>query len=484
MSLTGRTISGIKWSGTAQVIRSVTRIGAIVLLGRLLAPRDFGIMAMAVVVTGFVDLFRELGTGVALIQRKETSQRLLSSVFWANSAFGLLGTAAIFALAPLASDFYHAPRLVPVMQVLSASFVLSGVSVVQQALLSKRLAFKKLAIIQSSAAIAGAAAAVVLAAVGAGVYALVAQSLVTTGITTVALWARSDWHPGFAFAVEDLRSVWSFSANVVGFNVVNYLARNVDYLLIGRYLGAQKLGYYTLAYNLLLFPLQNLSYVMNSVLFPAFASIQDETARIASAYLRAVRVMALLAFPVMLGLLAVCDLFVPTVYGAKWTPAIPLVAILVPVGLTQSFSALNGSIYQATGRADLQFRVGSVSSTIVVASFFIGLHWGIIGVATAYAVTVVAILSYPLMVISLRLVGLGTRDLLSALRRPFAASLCMLAGVGAIRLVFTTLGTENGTALLVLVLAGALLYCAATYVFDRAQVRQVWMLLRPRAAGL
>ncbi|MDQ2913772.1 MAG: MOP flippase family protein [Chloroflexota bacterium] len=484
MSLGTRAISGIKWSGVAQVVQLLTRVGTIVVLSRLLAPREFGIMSMAFVLTGFVDLFKELGTGSALIQRKNPTNRLLSTTFWTNVCFGVFAAAGVIAIAPLAADFYHNARLVPVLQLLSVSFLLSSLSIVQQALLAKQLKFKKLAIIQSIAALTGSAVAIALAAAGAGVFSLVAQSISASGISTVVLWLSSSWRPTRDFSLDDLRSIWRFSANVVGFNVVNYLARNVDYILIGRYLGAQSLGYYTLAYNLLLFPLQNLTYVVNRVTFPAYASIQDDNARLANAYMRVVRATATLSFPIMLGLLATCDVFVRTVYGERWSPAIPIVAILAPVGLFQSFVALNGSIYQSKGRADLQFRIGIIASTVVIGSFFIGLRWGILGIAAAYAVTTFCVLGYPLMVISLSLIDLRVRDFLNAIRRPFAASLCMLAGLGAIRLAFPDLVFGSGMALPLLVLVGVVLYFAATFAVNRSQLREMWLLVKPKPAAI
>ena len=479
MSLANQTISGVKWTGLSQVVRLVTRTGTIVVLTRLVAPREFGIMSMALVVTGFLDLFKELGTTSALIQRKELSARMLSTTFWTNVVFGFIASAATFAAAPLVAAFYREQRLVPVLQLLSVGFLVSSLSVVQRALLSKQLGFRKIAIAESAAAVIASLVAIGFAEAGFGVYSLVIQAIVMAGVTTVVLWTLSDWRPTLDFALGDLRSISGFSANVVGFNIVNYLGRNVDYILIGRFLGAQPLGYYTLAYNLLLFPVQNLTYTVGRVTFPVYASIQDDDDRLARAYLRVVRMLATLSFPLMLGLLAVCDVFVRAVYGARWAPAIPAVAIFAPVGLVQSISSMNGSVYQAKGRADLQLRVGSVFSCLVVASFFVGLHWGMIGVAAAYAVTSVGLLGYPLFAIPLRIVGLRFIDLLRTVRHPLAASLTMLAGLGLLRVTIPQLASGDVAGLLVLVAAGGAFYVGTVFALNRSQLREMWLLIRP-----
>jgi PST family polysaccharide transporter len=362
---------------------------------------------------------------------------------------------------------------------LSIGFLLSSLSVVQRALLSKQLAFRTLAIAETVAAVVSSAVAIVCAEEGLGVFSLVVQVNLMAGITTVVLWQTSGWRPTFAFSIDDVRSIWGFSANVVGFNIVNYFGRNLDYILIGRFLGAQPLGYYTLAYNLLLFPVQNLTYTVGRVTFPVYASMQDDNDRLGRAYLRVVGTLAMLSFPLMLGLLAVCDVFVRTVYGPRWAPAIPAVAIFAPVGLVQSISSMNGSVYQAKGRADLQFRIGMLFSLLVVASFFVGLHWGMLGVAGAYAIVAVVILGYPLFAIPLGLIGLRFPDLLRAIRQPLVASLVMLGGLGVLRLAFPELATGGAGGLLVLVGAGAAIFFGAAFVLSRAQLREMWFLIRP-----
>src|SRR5579885_2097508 len=462
--LANQTIASVRWSVLSQVVRLFTRTGTMIVLTRLIAPREFGLMSMAAVFTGFLDLFTELGTTSALIQKDTLTPRLLSTTFWANIAFGFLAGGATFATAPLVAAFYGQPRLVPVLE-----------------LLSRELAFRNISIAEAVAAIAGSAAAIALAAAGYGVYSLVGLVIVMSAVTTLLLWLMSDWRPTAEFALGDLRSISGFSANLMAYNIVNYLGRNVDYLLIGRFLGAQQLGYYTLAYNLLLFPVQYVTLTVGRVTFPVYASIQDDNRRLANAYLRVAGTLAALSFPLMLGLLAVCDVFVRTVYGARWAPAIPVVAILAPVGLIQSISAMNGSVYKAKGRADLMLRVGGGFSAVAVASFFLGLRFGMVGVAAAYAVTAIVLFGYPLFSIPLRLIGLRFADLLRAIRYPLAASVTMIAGLGLLRLAVPQLASAGAAGLLVLVAAGSALYFGAIVVLNRSQLREMWLLIRPAA---
>jgi lipopolysaccharide exporter len=464
VSLAQRTTSSVKWSFASQGFRLFMRFITLVVLTRFIPPSDFGLMSMALVVTVFVDLFRDLGTSAAIIQRKQATQRLLSTLFWANVVFGAVAALVTFLVAPLVADFYASPSLTDVVRVMALSFLLSGVGMVHQALLARRLSFRRLAKVEIAAAVAGSVTAVIVAAAGGGVYCLVGLLLVTSGVNSVGAWITSKWRPSFTFALDDIRAVRRFTTNLVGFNLVNYFARNMDYVLIGRFLGAQALGYYTLAYNLLLFPLQMVSDSFARVMFPAYSAIQDDRARIGRTYLRVAAFIASVTFPMMTGLLVLCDVFVDVVYGPSWSPAVPVIAVLAPIGMFQSIATVVGGIYQSQGRTDLQLKVGLVFTALVVVSFAIGLHWGIVGVAAGYAVANLLI-AYPASAIPLGLVGLRFTDLLRVLARPFAASVLMAAVLLAAR--FALPHELGALALALLVLLGACAYLAACAIVNR-----------------
>ena len=477
MTLTGRTAGGIRWSLLSQIVRQAVTIGTLAALTRMLPPRDFGLLSMGLVVLTFVNLFSDLGTSAAVVQRAAPTQRLLSTTFWTNLALGTLATGLVAAAAPLVARFYRTPDVVGIVRLMSISFVLLGAGLVQQALLVKGLRFKQLAVIETGAAVCGSAAALSAAGAGAGAYSLVAQVLVTAMLTSTGVWIASEWRPSRAFSIDDLRSLRKFSSNLVGFNLVNYFARNADYLLIGRYLGAQSLAYYTLGYNLLLLPLQMLTYVVSRVMFPAYSLIQEDSHRIARAYRRTVFAISTVTFPLMLGLLVTADLVVRVVYGSHWSRAVPVVMLLAPVGAIQSIVALNGSIYQAKSRTDLQLRVGVVFSAMAVISFFVGLHWGIVGVAAAYAVATAVATPYPLLAVPLRLVGLKLRDVASDLRGPVVSSAVTAAAVALLRLGLPST-IPAAARLTVLVAFATAVYPGAAVLLSRSSLRETWGLFR------
>jgi O-antigen/teichoic acid export membrane protein len=476
MSFRKAAISGVKWSAISNLgCRGVSLITNIV-LARLLAPSDFGLVAMAAVVIGFIDLFKDLGTATAVIQRKDPSQTLLASMFWLNAGFGLVAMLVLYFASPLAGAFYREPQVIPIMQVLSLSFVLSGLSNVQKSLLERNLEFDKLARIEIGTTLLATLVGVTAAFRGHGAWSLVYQMLAGNLAMTLLFWGASSWRPSWQFGLPEIRSVMGFSLNLTGASVFNYFARNADKFLIGRFLGPQDLGYYDLAYRLMLYPLQGISAVIRRVMFPLYSRMQDDAAQLGRTYLKVASAIAFISFPLMLGLAALAGPFVLTLFGAAWTPVIPLLLILAPLGAVQSITTTVGDIYMATGRTDwaLWWTVGA--GLLIVASFAAGLPWGILGVTVSYAI-VFLILAYPGFAIPFRLIGLRVRDLGGALWRSAACSLIMCAVVAGAAMCSPPNG-PGWLGLLLLVPLGAGVYFACSWAINRALLVEVISILR------
>ncbi len=473
-TLKHKVISGVKWSAVSQVGRQVTQLLTTVLLARLLLPSEFGLLAMAMVVIGFINIFKDLGTSAAVIQQKELSQLLLSSIFWINVGFGLIATMILFLLAPLGAAYYQEPRVTIVLQVLAPSFFISGLGILHQALLERTISFDSLAKLELVSVIVGAIAGVSLALLKAGVWSLVFQSLATSLLTTILLWQSSSWRPKWIFHWKEVKAVSRFGLNLTGFSIFNYFARNADYLLIGRYLGAQELGYYTLAYRILLFPIQNISAVIGRVMYPVLSTMQDNNESFISAYLKIIQYISLITFPMMMGLWVISQPFILAFFGEKWRPVILLIEIFAPVGLVQSIGTTVGAIYQAKARTDWMFRWGLGSGMFVVTAFIIGLRWGIVGVAAAYAIVTFIIL-YPSFTIPFRLIGLKFFQMLIVLAPSlFNSSLMLLAILMLKMTLFTSL--SNTSVLILSLIIGSAIYVAMTLLTNRKQVRELWSL--------
>jgi O-antigen/teichoic acid export membrane protein len=466
---------GLRWSALGQLGRQATLLATTVLLSRLLGPESLGLMSMAVVVLGFLELFRDLGSGAAVVQRRELGPALLDTLFWLNLAAGLACAALLVALAPLAARFFGEPAVAPLLQLLALGVVVNSLGVVQQALLQRAVAFRAIAGVELVAALCGAIVAVALALSGAGVWSLAAQSLATALTATPLFWLLSGFHPRLRFDPAALRAVAGFSGGLVGFNVVNYAARNADNLLIGRVLGPASLGLYSLAYRLMLYPVQLLAQIATRVLFPLLSRVEDE-ARFRRAYLELSAAIALVAAPIYVAMGALSDPLALALLGPAWAGAAPLLAIFAPVGLFQALTNPTGLIYQARGRTDLLLAWGVGSSAVMVAAFVIGLRWGATGVAAAYALSML-LLAYPVFALPFRLIGLPVAALLRTLWPCLVCAAGMLLVLLAARLALAALPPVAQLALALP--AGLLVYLALSWWLNRAPLLACLRLVRP-----
>jgi len=432
--------SGVRWSALSKYGAQGMQVVVSLVLARLLAPEYFGLLAMATVVTGFVNVFKNLGFASAIIQRKTIDARLLSTLFWVNLGMCLLVTGVLVGISPAAAWVYDDPRVAPIVAVLSINFLLAGFTMIPTAVLTRRMAFNKLAVREIAAVIVGGTTSITLAAFGWGVWALVAGSLADSAAQMVLINLLSPFRPRLVFDGQGLRECLGFGLNLTGFNIFNYFARNADNFIIGIFLGPVALGYYALAYKLMLLPRDAVTNVVTRVLFPAFSRMQGDDERLANAYLRTCGAIAFVTFPMMAGLAVIARPFVEVVLGDKWLPAVPLIWILAPVGMLQSVWSTAGQIFLAKGRADWQFRWGVLAGLIIVGSFVLGLPWGVVGVASAYALACFA-LAIPGFYLPFSLVGgLRIRHLVRTLLPYGFSASAMALLVGTSQYVLERLG--------------------------------------------
>jgi len=473
-----RGISGVKWNMASQAGQQGAQLLTMAILTRLLAPADFGLVGMATIVIGFLNIFKDLGTSSAIIQQRDVSHEQLSSVFWANTTFGALAMVILTTAAPLLASYYHQPHVTSLLRVLALTFVVSGLGIVQQAIFERRLMFRTLARVEIAGVACGALVGIGSAIAGSGVWALVAQSLTTVTIVSVLLWYYSDWRPSPTFRAKDIGDISRYSLNLTGYSAFNYLFRNADNLLIGRYLGPTPLGLYMLAYRIMLYPLQSISGVISRVMFPIYSQFQNDDSRFRSAYLRSAGMIALVTFPMMTGVWVLAKPFTLAIFGPRWLPAVPLIMILAPVGMIQSIATTTGAIFQAKGRTDILFRWGLVTGLLCIAAFCIGLRWGVLGVATAYAIYSSGLV-IPCFAIPFRLIGLRLHSLGAVLARPLGASALMAAAVFAVGHFLAT--WTPLPVLLMLVCTGVITYTTASWFINRNQLVGLISLVRGRS---
>lgn len=414
-SLTNQVTSGAVWATVGGLGRQGVSFMSNSVLSRLLAPEIYGLMGMVNLFTNFIGLFEDLGLSYAIIRRDTIDRAFLSSMFWVSAFIGASASLVLFFGAWVAAAWFREPELRRLLQAISVTFIVNSLATVPLALMIREFSFRKIAFIELAGGVASATVGVFSAWNGHGVWSFVFAALVGQSLQTVLFWSFSSFRPMFAFAAEDVRSIFSFSANLSGFSVVNYFSRNADNFVIGSYLGKADLGYYNQAYALMLYPLQLVVGALGRVIYPAFSQMKGDPERFQAAYIRVCCAIALVAFPMMLGLAIVARPLVHTYLGDRWDKTGVLLMILAPVGLLQSIAGTVGNIYTSMGRTEWLLRWGIASATVNVIAFLVGKNWGSTGVALAYAFSSAAILMYPNFAIPFRLIGLSMGRFLWAL---------------------------------------------------------------------
>ncbi len=478
MNLEKKTVKGVGWSGASQFLRVLFQFTITAILAHLLRPADFGLIAMVLVFTNLVTSFSDFGLTAAVVQRKEITDEHLSSSFWTNILAGLVLALALSALAPAVAYFYKESSLTLITITIASTFLVSSFGIVQTALLTKELRFKTLGIVDVSSVAISGTVAVVLAFAGFGVWSLVLQLVISSVTTVVLLWVLSSWRPKFLFRWQRIKELLGFGLNLTGFQFVNYFSRNLDNLLIGKVLGAVPLGFYNLAYRLLLFPLNNISAVVGRVMFPSLSVVQDDKDKVRLVYLRATRYIAAISFPMLMGLLVVAPQFIRVIFGPQWGRSIFLVQVFAIVGIEQSVGGSVGWIFQSQGRTDIMFRWSIFATTITAMAFVIGLRWNAEGVAVAYATSSLLIL-YPALAIPFKLINLKVSRFIRQFDTIFLASAGMALLTAGLRVYLENAKWASDLlALILLVAAGIISFAVLLFIFDRQLIKEVRQLLR------
>lgn len=386
MALFDKVAHGISWTFASRISSQVLQALFSIFLARLLGPREVGMMGMLAIFIQFAQILADGGLNSALIHNQQVSELHRSTAHWIQLGVGA-GLSAIFYFgAPLIAMFYGDPELMPLTQVMSCIFLIQAFGYTHYALLRKDFQFRSLAINKVVATLLSGIVAVALALHGYGVWALLWQSLTSALITTGLLWLQSPWRPRFLFDVEVGAELRRYGIYLLGDQVFTYFARAVDNLLIGKYLGAYQLGIYDLSYRLMTIPILSVASVVGDVIFPALVQVQNDLPRFRRSYITAVSMIAFISFPLMIGAAILSEPLILFVLGEKWAEVVPLFRVLSLVGLFQSIIHPLGWIFMSLGKTKPGFIITVIIFPTLVIAVVIGLQYGILGVAYAYAI--------------------------------------------------------------------------------------------------
>jgi O-antigen/teichoic acid export membrane protein len=469
---------GVRWKLLSMGYSQIVRLVSAVVIAHALTPHEYGLAGLALVLTALVVIFSDLAFGTALIQRWRVTEGHRSSVFWLTTAAGLVFTLVGIALSGPAASFYDEPRLRGLFAVLSLSFFLTSLGATHYALLTRDMAYRQLELRQIGVVTVGALVGISCAVAGLGAWAIVSQQLALAAASTLFVWAFSHWHPRFRVSLTALRELARFSWNIFSQRMVAYADQNVASLVIGRTLGASALGTFTIGFNVMLAPLARVAYPMQDVLFPALTRLQDDPERLANAWIRALRLVAAVTTPAMLGVIVVAPEFVHVMLGPQWLGSVVIIQILAWVGLHQSLQSLNSIVLQSRDRTGDLLRWSLLSLAVDVGAVVIGLHWGVVGVAAAIAVGT-TLIAPVYLVMTTRCIGLSPWKVLHALAGVIEASALMAAGVWVARQGLLAAGAGPVLRFGGLVTLGACLQLSLLWILARPTFDDAIGLLEP-----
>ncbi len=472
-------MSNARWLILSQVGKIALQLVALFVLSRLLPPSEYGLLAMALVATNFASILRDSGMGAAVVQKRELSDATLNTVFWLNVGLGV-GLAVLLALlSPLLETFFKAPNLSNVLCALAIAFPITGTSALHQSLLERESRFRTIVRIEMSSAVLGLIVAIVLAFNGAGVYSLVAQAVAIALLTTVQLWFASTWRPRFLWSYQEFKELWRFSGNLTGFTFINFFSRNADSLVIGRVLGSVQLGIYSQAYKVMMFPLQNMTYVASRALFPVMSRQQDDPEKMSALYYKSLRLIATVTTPLMVGLWILRDPFVAVALGKQWSEVAKILAWMAPIGLVQSINSTTGTVFMASGNTRLLMRVGIISAVLQVSSFLIGVNYGLTGVTACYLIANILACGLSLYLI-VRYFGTGAKTLFKTLWQPFVFSAVMLAILEPTFVYLQAHYPDPRITLVSISVLGIVIFASCTLIFSKGLVQDCKQLFGKR----
>ena len=375
------------WVSSAKAITQTFSWLVTIVLARILLPADFGVIAIAWLFIGLLDLITELGVGAAIIQKKDLHQTHLYSTFWLSLLSGIVFYVIIFQCAPFISQFFHNNELTDILRALGTIFLIGSFKTIPLSVLKRDLAFPKTSIAESLSVFIGGLLSITLALEGYGVWSLVFGSISQHLILTCLLFYLSSWKPKLVFHIRKAREILSFGISVAGSSVLWYAHSNADSAIVGRILGDTLLGYYSMAQHLSKMPIGKLMNIINQVAFPVFSRLQDERHSLQAYYLKITRFITLMIFPAMMGLVLVSENLIRVVLTDKWLPILPPFRALCFVSMIKSLDQVIPTVLFAIGKPNIVLRYNFLSLLIIPISFIIGCQYGINGVAYALVFT-------------------------------------------------------------------------------------------------
>ncbi len=434
-NLKHKVISGGFAKALAQGTSLMLRMGSLMVLARLLAPRDFGLVGMVTAFTGVLNLFRDFGLSTATVQRGHVTDDQISTLFWINILVGAILALILMGLAPFVAVFYHEPRLVWVSLILATSFIFNGAGVQHTALLERQMRFSVLATIDIISLVVSTAIGIGMAASGFGYWSLVASAVTLPLVSTLCLWFATGWRPGRLHLQEEVHSMLRFGGAFTLINLIVYTAYNLEKVLLGRYWGANALGLYGRAYQLINLPTENLNSAFWGVAFSGLSRVRHEPDRFRSYFLKGYSLVLALTIPITIAAALFAHDLIRVLLGPRWNDVADIFRLLAPTILI--FALINPLAWLtfSLGMIGRNLKIVLVLAPLVIGGYVLGLPYGPRGVAIGYS-ALMTLWAVPHIAWCVHGTVISLRDIMVAVSRPFVSGIVAAALAFAVQFFF------------------------------------------------
>jgi len=388
MSLKNEAFHGILWTTTTNILMKIINFVISITLARLLTPSDFGLMSISLALVYFFEIFRDSGIGQAMIQKKENIDAMADSAFFTFPIISFLLCAVLYFVAPVAAEFFKDAELIGIIRVLSLTLVIWSFGSLPQTLLTKRLEFKKLAGPRILSRIGYGTVTILMALLGFGVWSLVWGQIVMITINAITNWYSIEWRPSLRFDIKIVFELLSYGKHIIATSVLIFFVSMIDITVIGRFLGSEELGYYSIALTVAGIFTTQISTTFSAVAFPIYSKLQENKNKLREAYLKTLKSVSIIIFPAAFGIISVAHYFIEIFYGDKWLPAVVVLQVLCINGLSGSIIDVTKNLYLAIGKPKIMTKIYFFQFFLIL--ILIGPltnEYGIIGTSVAVAIS-------------------------------------------------------------------------------------------------
>ncbi len=378
VSLLQKIIRGAQWTAVGTAGTTALQMVKLAILARSLAPEELGLMAIIMIVIGFSHAFADMGVSNAIIHHQDITHVQLSSLYWLNLASGVLLTSVVFVFSSRIASFFEQPELQALTMTMSSVFILTAIGQQYRILCQKEMQLGAIALVTLLAELVATFIAIYLVRVGYGVWALVYSTLFASALTSFVFLfygIRRHHKPTLVYRHRELKGFYSFGFYQMGERSINYISANMDKILIGKVLGTSAVGFYNMAWQLIVFPLSRINPIVNTVAFPAYSKLQHESDRRERYYTASIKLISLITIPMLVFLFFFAREIVLVVYGAGWEQTSILVRILAIVGISHALGNPGGALILALGRADIGFWWNVFMGLLISISIFLALRF-------------------------------------------------------------------------------------------------------------